>query len=187
MEHAVPLMKEAWAHRRRRYRSLATIALSVGALAALVYVIRPAGSGPIARTSAHDPSAIVAVRPSAVLSRRPYMGVAACPRSQASTCDRVGVAVWLKRPASTIAASIAGEPLKLHGTRDNGSLSAARGPRTLFIGYLQPAGIGTRLHVQVSDRTSPAPSTESTVRLMISYRAHQAVTQLRVPLAAGWG
>src|SRR5438270_737090 len=47
-----------------------------------------------------------------VFSKDPYMGVA-CHVANSIACDRVGLAVWLRRPAIAVSASIAGAILKL--------------------------------------------------------------------------
>lgn len=47
-----------------------------------------------------------------VLARAPYMGVA-CPTPNSIACDRIGLAIWLKEPARTVTATIAGHHLRL--------------------------------------------------------------------------
>jgi hypothetical protein len=70
-------------------------------------------------------------------------------------------------------------------------LGSSSKPRREFDGYLQPAGIVSRLRVRpeggpnmwMGDGT-PFP----TVALLIDYgRGRYVVTHLRVPLMAGWG
>jgi hypothetical protein len=76
------------------------------------------------------------------------MGVS-CPVANSIACDRVGLAVWLKRPAVTVTATIAGARLPLHTGGDLADNLGGRG--RAFDGYLQPAGIVSRLHVQPVD------------------------------------
>jgi hypothetical protein len=128
--------------------------------------------------------------PAAVFVQDPYMGVA-CHIPNSITCDRVGLAVWLRRPAITITATIAGAPLKLN---DPGwSYVAHYGRKTVYVyaGFLQPAGLVTRLHITPEANTSTwlgsnAPS--PIVRFRIDYgHGNIAVTQEHVWLSAGWG
>lgn len=134
------------------------------------------------------------------------MGVS-CPVANSIACDRVGLAVWLKHPALSITATIAGAHLILDYRGD------LRYPgdklRTAFDGFLQPAGIVSRLHVKpvegnvvytthghvhvavrhqmwfgdVRDYPQPVP-----VRLTIHEPGGRTVdTRTNVELAAGWG
>lgn len=138
--------------------------------------------------------------PERVLSQSPYMGVA-CPQPNAISCDRIGLAIWLKRPALSVEATIAGQPLKLDWFGEEARFTSVT-PRTEFTGYLQPAGLTTRLRVRAQEASldphcgcrrggptwggNDAPS--PLVRLQIVYADHtRAVTQLHVGLAAGWG
>jgi hypothetical protein len=202
MHYVAPLIEEAWEHRRRRCRSLAITALAAGVIAALILAIVSRGAGSTAGTGAPSPSALV-VRPSAVLSKSPYMGVS-CPVANSIACDRVGLAVWLKRPAVSVTATIAGARLSLDNPDHLVSASAPSGHA--FDGYLWPAGIVSRLHVRPDNGNVISASHGGTqvtvthrmwfgegdpsavVRLAIQHRGGQTIiTQLRVPLAAGWG
>lgn len=118
------------------------------------------------------------------------MGVA-CPVANSIACDRVGLAVWLRRPARAVTATIAGAPVALDWHGDQPPASGASGPRRAFDGYLQPAGIVTRLHVTPESGGlrwfgdgAPSP----VVRFRIDYGHGRVVrTQQPVELAAGWG
>jgi len=125
----------------------------------------------------------------------------ACPQPNAIACDRVGLAIWLKRPAISVTATIAGQPLKLDWFGEEPRFASNK-PRTAFDGYLQPAGLTTRLHVKPTEGPSLDPvcgcrigpewyggnAPEPIVRLEIQYPNHSRVfTQLHVGLAAGWG
>lgn len=126
--------------------------------------------------------------PSAVFSQDPYMGVA-CHVPNSVACDRVGLAVWLRRPAIAVSATIAGAPLKLNDPQWSSPIRDGR--RTMFAGFLQPAGLTTRLHVIPESKTpvwlgnnAPTPL----VRFRIDYGHGQIVaTQANVWLSAGWG
>jgi hypothetical protein len=125
---------------------------------------------------------------SAVFSQDPYMGVA-CHVANSVACDRVGLAVWLRRPAIAVSATIAGAPLKLNDPHWSGPIRDGR--RTMFAGFLQPAGLTTRLHVIPESKTpvwlgnnAPTPL----VRFRIDNGHGQiVVTQTNVWLSAGWG
>ena len=57
-------------------------------------------------------------------------------------------------------------------------------------GFLQPAGLRTRLHVHADARGmwDGAPTPTPVVTLRVAYRGGRVVTaRLRVPLMAGWG
>jgi hypothetical protein len=150
MSTVAPIIEEAWQHRRRRHRALVATALATVTAAAIV--IATVGHGSPSGSSVPAPTAVAA---SAVLSRPPYMGVR-CPGRLANSiaCDRVGLTVWLKRPAVSVTATIAGAPLVLNH-RDE-FLYPGDPPHTSFDGFLRPAGIVSRLHVHVL----PADGTE---------------------------
>jgi hypothetical protein len=170
---------------RLRHRRAAVGLVALTAVALIAYAITDAAGRPGSSTSTADHAAIVPA--TAVLAKAPYMGVA-CPVANSIACDRVGLAIWLRHPATTVTATIAGRPLILDGPSPDG-----RGPptRTAFAGFLQPAGIVTRLHVTPDDgpdgwlgSRSPAPL----VRLRIRYASGRTLTtQLHADLAAGWG
>jgi hypothetical protein len=118
------------------------------------------------------------------------MGVA-CHVPNVITCDRVGLSVWLRRRAVSVSATIAGAPLKLNDP--HWSYVARSGRQTIYIyaGFLQPAGLVSRLHV-IPPNHAPvwlggnAPS--PLVRFQIKYANGQVVrTQEHVYLSAGWG
>ena len=118
------------------------------------------------------------------------MGVA-CPVANSIACDRVGLAVWLRRPAKTVTATIAGVPVALDWHGDRPPTATPPRLRRAFDGFLRPAGIVSRLHVTpVPGSTrwlgSGAPSPLVTFR--VDYGdGRVAVTRERVQLAAGWG
>jgi hypothetical protein len=143
------------------------------------------------------------VAPSTVLAKSPYLGVR-CPIANSIACDRVGLAVWLKRPAVSVRATIAGAPLDLDWFGEERRIHGVA--RRDFDGYLQPAGIVSRLHVHPVDGTEVltvnghtrlvnshqmwfgAGNAQPLVRLAIRYPDGRTVTtHLNVGLGAGWG
>ena len=204
MSVVAPIIEEAWEHRRRRHRMLGVAALAAATIAGIVAVIANVSSGSSEGRLGMARSNAAVVPPSAVLSRPPYMGVS-CPVANSIACDRVGLAVWLKRPAVSVTASIAGARLTLDGSDMQSSVP--RAPRRAFDGYVQPAGIVSRLHVRPvagdvvyskhghvhvalrhqmwygEGNTAPAP-----VQLTIQeVDGRSVITHVDVSLSAGWG
>jgi hypothetical protein len=146
----------------------------------------------------------VAVASSALLSRAPYLGVN-CPVANSIACDRVGLAVWLKRSAMSVTATIAGAPVTLDHRGD--LVYKGDRPHSAFTGFLQPAGIVSRLHVKptlgnivyknhghwrVAVRRQmwfgDAQSPLVPVRLTIHRSGGRTVTtSVKVALGTGWG
>jgi hypothetical protein len=120
-----------------------------------------------------------------VLARTPYMGVA-CRRANSIACDRVGLAVWLTRAATSVTASIEGRRVTLHTGGFGG-----RGP-TYWEGYLQPAGLlGGALKVTPDrGRYYWQGSHPKDARVVLTVRPRGGVTRriaLSVVLSPGWG
>lgn len=115
-----------------------------------------------------------------LFSRPPYLGVS-CPRPNRFACDRVGLAVWLRAPAASVSAEIAGRPLDLEAMRGG-----------MFTGTLQPARL-TRppLNLRADDgpgRYVGRRGVRASVEVVVERRSGRFVrTSLVVPLAAGWG
>lgn len=199
-----PIIEEAWEHRRHRHQIVAAAALALAVTAGIVIALTSPGSG--SRSGGAAPARTMTVAASTVLSKTPYMGVS-CPIANSIACDRVGLAVWLRHPAVSVTATIAGARLPLN---DYGAFRyRGRKPRTAFDGFLQPAGIVSRLHVHPvegsavytrhghlhvamrhhmwfgdsSDYPPPVP-----VRLTIHEPGGRTlVTRTHVELSAGWG
>jgi hypothetical protein len=161
--------------------------LVVSALAFSVYASHPFdhSSGGAGATS--EPPGTVTEAPSAVLSQAPYMGVH-CAVANSIACDRVGLAVWLKRRAYSVVAWIDGRRVLLDWFGDQRIEPA--GLRKAFTGYLHPAGIVSSMHVQPlagSDLWMGDQAPVAFVRLLIDYgRGRHVATRLGVQLAAGW-
>ncbi|MGH2926577.1 MAG: hypothetical protein ACRDL8_00040 [Solirubrobacteraceae bacterium] len=179
------------ARRRRRRRWIAVLAAVL--VAGVVAVIVGSGGGvrsarPVSPRS--GPRGGVVESPAAAFEQDPFMGVA-CHVPNSISCDRVGLAVWLRRPA-TVTAMIAGAPLKLNAPHWTYVAHDKRGALYVYAGFLQTAGLTTRLHVTPESKwtnswlgaNAPSPL----VRFRIDYgHGHVVVTQEHVYLSAGWG
>jgi hypothetical protein len=113
--------------------------------------------------------------PRAVFVHDPYMGVS-CHIANSIACDRVGLSVWLARPAA-VTATIDGAPLRLDDPQWSYATRLGGKPLYVYAGFLHPAGITTRLRAR-----------DSLVRFRIDYGHGDVVTrQEHVLLHAGWG
>jgi hypothetical protein len=128
--------------------------------------------------------------PGAVFVKDPYMGVA-CHIPNSITCDRVGLSVWLRRPA-IVTATIAGAPLALNDP--TWSYIAHSRRRTLYVyaGFLQRAGLTARLELLrdgLSMNSWYGSNTPSPlVRFRVDYgHGNIVATRERVYLSTGWG
>jgi len=118
------------------------------------------------------------------------MGVA-CPVPNSIACDRVGLAVWLRRPAVAVTATIAGMTIHLHTGPGNPAYRTNRPVRAGFGGYLHPAGLASKFHLTTTPgeplwfgERAPTPL----VRFRIDYGDGDVVsTRKRVMIMAGWG
>jgi hypothetical protein len=125
----------------------------------------------------------------AALDRGPYMGVS-CRLPNEFGCDRVGLAVWLRRPAASVDASIAGRNLRLDD--EEWSEPEENGERRMFAGFLQPAGLIDGPLGLVADygpgRWIGRDPVSAPVELRI-VRSDGSVetTGVEVELFAGWG
>ncbi|MHB1567890.1 MAG: hypothetical protein ACYCXW_04720 [Solirubrobacteraceae bacterium] len=186
------VIKDARRRQRRRRGALATVLLA----AAVAAISIQTGAGGGGRTQRAQPSRSTSrssvggiTPPQAVFVKEPYMGVS-CHIPSSIACDRVGLAVWLRRPA-VVSATIAGAPLTLNAPHWSYSVRDGRHMLYVYAGFLQPAGLTTRLHV-IPESTTPtwlggnAPS--PLVRFWIDYgHGNVIVTQEHVWLYAGWG
>lgn len=190
MSYVAPLIDEAWDHHRRRRRTYLKAGSVLALAAGLIFVMGRFPREVSPRTPGLSiPVGTIRISPSVAFSEAPYMGVR-CPGPNSIACDRIGLAVWLKHPAYSVVASIAGARVSLDWFGDQRLLGRLKGPRRTFDGYLQPAGIVSRLHVRAAagdawyGEGAPSPM----VWVLINYgHEHHAITQLRVPLGAEWG
>lgn len=183
-------------HARQRQRRRRRWLVSVAVLTAGAILIATTLSGPEARPPS-SPTAARAFGRGAVfaaatrlLSAAPYLGVSCPPTGNSIACDRVGLAINLRRRAVAVTATVAGWILPL---TDRGDIPAVRGrPRTEFDGFLQPAGIVHHLHV-VPDAgpnfwygSTPQPQVQ--IRLVVNYGHGKLVTtHTTIALSTGWG
>jgi hypothetical protein len=118
----------------------------------------------------------------------PYMGVA-CHVPNWIACDRVGLAVWLARPA-TITATIGGASFRLDDPNWSYATRTGEKPLYVYAGFLQPAGLTTRLHVARAGGATwlGADAPSPLVRFRIEYGdGRVVVVRQHVGLNAGWG
>ncbi len=116
------------------------------------------------------------------------MGIA-CGRANsipsATACDRVGLAIWLERPAERVAASIAGRRLTLSNTGEHGERLG------YWEAFLHPAGLGRgalSLPRGHGDYWAGAPPVSAPVRIEVEYAdGSTAVTTRRLALEPGYG
>jgi hypothetical protein len=176
------------ARRRQRRRWALLVAVVLAAIAVTLawkqqhhHAERPAVS---------RPAPIPSVAPHALFWQAPYMGVA-CSVPNSIGCDRVGVAVWLRRPAVGVTAWIAGKVVRLSTGPTSPSQWSNRPLRTGFTGYVQPAGLLTAFRVAPEPGTDTwlgAPTPAPIVTFRVDYGHGDVVaTRQRVPLMAGWG
>src|SRR5579875_1079089 len=137
------LFGEARSRQRKRRRRLAWSLVGVLACAIVVRaaIVRSQSTPRYSRT-------ITTVSPSAAFAQAPYMGVR-CPQANSIACDRVGLAIWLRRPAVHVQGTIAGQRVVLDWFGDQHRVGRVPARRELD-GYLQPAHIVTRLGVHPS-------------------------------------
>jgi hypothetical protein len=175
------------ARRRRRRRAAAAAALPL-LVVATVLVLQPDGSNRARKPPRPQP---LGVRPQTVLARVPYVGVACVGHPNSIACDRVGVAVWLLRPARRVTATIGGRSVVLDDREWSGP--KRHGNRRMFAGFLQPAGLlpGGALEVQPDagryfwEGSHPV---SGLLRLVIAYAdGRERATALNVELSPGWG
>ena len=173
------VITDARGHRRRRLRTIALVAICAGAGAGVIF--SRAQSPPAQAPALGAPTRIA---PSAALSGAPFMGVAC----RSHSCDRVGLTVWLRRPAAAVSATIAGHPLRLTVTK----AYPRPGARATFVGYLRSYRLITRVPLLVG----PGPTTWDThgdwplarVQLRIdSGHGRILLTRIDVPLQPGSG
>lgn len=133
---------------------------------------------------------VPAMAPPDDLVERAYLGVS-CPRANDPTCDRVGLSVTLRDGARGVEAVIDGRRLRLDDPDWSGP--AERGLRTIFAGFLSPAGLedgalripeaGTSGGRWIGDPPVSAP-----VDLFITAADGTITTvTLEVQLSPGWG
>jgi hypothetical protein len=170
------VVDDARERRRRRRTIVATLAICTGLGLGLI----------VARTETRPAPALTPptrVTGAAVLSQAPDMGVAC----HAGGCDSVGLAVWLRRPAVSVSATIAGHRFGLTTWQARQFMPST--PRKMFVGYLSPLRLVTRMHLAGPPSAWAAANSPSPlVSLRITYGGGRIdTTRLRIPLQPGWG
>lgn len=122
-------------------------------------------------------------------TRPPYLGVVCSPASSFA-CDRVGLMIWLRKPALQVVAKVAGRRVVLGDPRWSGPLKAGR--RRRFAGFLQPAGLidgPLRIPAQDGGTTwTGDPPVTAKVLILVTYEAGSTSSAaMRVRLSPGWG
>lgn len=151
--------------------------LLAGILCILVISVSGCGSGAGSTegTAAEDSAAV----------KRIYLGVD-CLQANSVSCDRVGVAVELREPASRMSVIIAGRRVPLH---PGGCLQADGGRN--FCGSLDPAGLGgdgTLAVASEGGRWLGSPAVRVPVRISVQPSVGQAYEVTRtVRLSPGFG
>jgi hypothetical protein len=117
----------------------------------------------------------------------PYLGVV-CPGSNSIACDRVGLAVWLVKPAVRVTASVTGLPRIPSDFRPTPSLGPRGGYRE---GFLQPAGLKEgplRVRPDAEGLTwFGRHPVETSLRITAHYRDGSETIVVRTQLRPGWG
>ena len=122
------------------------------------------------------------VAPDAVFSQSPDMGVAC----HSGACNSIGLAVWLRRAAVSVTATIAGHPFGL--TTWQARPFTPSTPRKMFVGYLTPLRLITSMHLVGPPSNWTGNWPQPLVWLRITYGSGRVVmTRLRVPVKPGWG
>lgn len=159
-------------------------ACAVALLALMSTAIAACGSAAGDAAAPPTASTIAANDGRRLMSRAPSVGVA-CPRANSIACNRVGVAVWLKRPAARVIVTIGGRSVRLHRGRPDGRES-------WYQGYMQPAGLlsGPLKVTPDRGRSYWQGGHPKDVRLRLVIRQPGGATRwasLVVPLRPGWG
>jgi hypothetical protein len=121
--------------------------------------------------------------------RPPYLGVWCTPANDIA-CDRVGITVWLRKPAIRVVAKVWGRRVVLDDPTWSGPLRNGR--RTRFAGFLHPAGLTTGPHaIATKGRTTrwlgDPPVTVPVSILVYTEQGSAASAAMRVRLHPGWG
>jgi hypothetical protein len=130
------VIEEAQRRQRHRRALIGIVALGATMLAIGIH-LGSSGDHHSARP-AKRPASNATSSAATMFSQAPGMGVA-CSVPNSIACDRVALGVRLRRPAVAVSASVAGSPLKLNDPAWSGP--EHNGRRSMFVGFLQPAGL----------------------------------------------
>ncbi len=172
------------AARRRQRRRRLRIALVVSILGAVVVLLMSSRGGDRPRGAARHAIAVPAAR---LLAKPAYAGVA-CGVPNSISCDRLGLEVWLRRPAASVQATVAGQAMVLDDPLWSGPQHA--GGRTAFAGFMRPAGLAARFHLKPSAAGrwfGPVPRPVPLTVLVRYGDGSVATATTTVAVAPGWG
>jgi hypothetical protein len=176
-----PLFAEARRRARRRRIALAAVAVAVAA----AVILWPGSHG----SHAPRPAAVPTV-PAKLVVENSYLGVA-CPTPNRIGCDRVGLAIWTKRPFRSIRATIGDRSFALSDTEWSGH--PRHGLRRLFVGFLHPAGFWEKGPLAVrpdsrGGRFIGSTPVSAPVHLVITRAdGSRRATTFTLSLSPGWG
>jgi hypothetical protein len=164
----------------KKKRGMSRLALVMAVVAALTLASAAQG-----RTAA---------RGSLRLAQHPYAGVR-CPQPNSIACDRIGLAVWLVRPAVRLTATVAGKqiPMAVPSRVRNGPGGYYCARSCYFEGALHPAGLLAPgpLHIRPDagryDWQGSHPRPLRVVLVAVYRDGSSAAATVRVWLHAGWG
>jgi hypothetical protein len=116
------------------------------------------------------------------------MGLAYC-HPDLNTCKRIGLTVWLKRPAATVHATSANDTFALNHTDQRGIQMTGSAGRREFIGFFEPTGIvgPAYLRADFATHATPGPPVAAVKLTIVNSQGRTLVTRLRVPVEPGWG
>ncbi|MGE3795393.1 MAG: hypothetical protein AB7I38_15910 [Dehalococcoidia bacterium] len=123
-----------------------------------------------------------------LLAAEPYLGITCRPGDPG--CDRVGLSVRLRQPASAVRAEIDGRAFPLEDPLWSGPATPA-GLRRTFAGFLEPAGLDVgalAVPEAPSGRWTGNPPVETTVSLeVVAADGSTRRTTVKTTLRPGWG
>src|SRR4051794_41804286 len=111
------------------------------------------------------------------------MGVS-CSTPNSTTCDEIGLAVWLRRPAVGVEAEVGGRWLSLDDPQWSGPVRDHK--RKMLAGFLHHAGLRTGFRLPAHWEGQPPRDRLLRARLAYS-RARGGATPTRVPPSPGGG
>ena len=126
------------ARRRQRHRRVGAVLVLAGLGTAVLGYLSTGprhigGTGPLGPAPAAEVDA-----PSLVLASGPELGCYRLNSLQSPPCRKIALAVWLKRPAVSVAARVSGLPMSLEPA---GAQYAKAGTAKMFAGFLESAAL----------------------------------------------
>jgi hypothetical protein len=112
------------------------------------------------------------------LAQPPSLGIACPNQPNITPCGRAGIAIWLKRPAQHVKASVGGKTIRLHAGGFGGT-----GP-TYWEGYVHSSPTTLQLPAQWY---GTKPTRRIKLTLVVRYSSGAATGATLVQLRPGWG